>query len=179
MHPDEVAVDAATVARLVAAQFPQWAALPVRPVPSTGTVNTIFRIGDELCARLPRLATWVPDLEREWHWLPRLAPRISLGIPEAVARGTPDAAYPFPWAVVRWIPGEPYGDDAVADERAAAAALAEFVGELRDAAPVAGAPPAGRRPAGGAPATGIARSSRTKSASAAAAAASPATASSP
>ena len=65
MHPDEVAVDAATVARLVAAQFPQWAALPVRPVPSTGTVNAIFRIGDELYARLPRLATWVADLERE------------------------------------------------------------------------------------------------------------------
>ena len=85
MHPGEVAVDAATVARLVAAQFPQWAALPVRHVPSTGTVNAIFRIGDELYARLPRLATWVADLEREWHWLPRLAPGISLRVPEPVA----------------------------------------------------------------------------------------------
>jgi aminoglycoside phosphotransferase (APT) family kinase protein len=57
VHPDEVAVDAATVARLVAAQFPQWEALPVRPVPSTGTVDAIFQIGEDLYARLPRLAT--------------------------------------------------------------------------------------------------------------------------
>lgn len=147
MHPDEVAVDGATVARLVAAQFPQWAGLPVRRVPSVGTVNAIFRIGDELYARLPRLATWVADLEREWQWLPRLAARVPLTVPEPVARGAPDAAYPFPWAVLRWIPGEPYGDD-VADEPAAAEALAAFVTALR-AVPADGAPPAGRRPLAG------------------------------
>jgi aminoglycoside phosphotransferase (APT) family kinase protein len=79
------------------------------------------------------------------HWLPRLTAGISLRVPEPVARGAPDAAYPLPWTVLRWIPGEPYGDDAVADEAAAASALAVFVRELR-ATPVADAPPAGRRP---------------------------------
>jgi aminoglycoside phosphotransferase (APT) family kinase protein len=144
MHPDELAVDAALVARLVAAQFPAWAALPVRRVRSTGTVNAIFRLGEELYARLPLLPHWAADLEREQRWLPRLAPRLPLRVPEPVARGEPDAAYPLPWSVFRWIPGAPYDDD-VADEPAAAAALAAFVTALR-AIPVDGAPPAGRRP---------------------------------
>jgi hypothetical protein len=36
VHPDEVAVDAATVARLVAAQFPQWARCRSGPCPRPG-----------------------------------------------------------------------------------------------------------------------------------------------
>ena len=46
MNKDEITAEVA--ARLVAAQFPQWAALPVTPVTLNGQDNTTFRLGDEL-----------------------------------------------------------------------------------------------------------------------------------
>ena len=144
LHDDEVDTDAALVGRLVAAQFPRLAGLEIRRVNSTGTVNAIYRIGDELCARLPRTLTRVDDLEREWEWLPRLAPSLTLRVPEPVAHGVASAEYPSPWAIYRWLDGAPYA--AVDDERAAAVALAGFVTELRAVAVVEGAPRGGRRP---------------------------------
>jgi aminoglycoside phosphotransferase (APT) family kinase protein len=145
MHAGEVGIDAALVRRLVAAQFPHLADLPIRAVRSTGTVNAIYRLGPRLCARLPRVATGVQSLERELAWLPGLAPRLTLPVPEPVARGRATGEYPFPWAIFRWIEGHPYRDAFVPDERRAAGALARFVAELRRIDRV-GAPPGGRRP---------------------------------
>ena len=107
MHPDEVDIDVDLVRALVAGQFPELADQPIVEVRSTGTVNAIYRIGDQLYARLPRVAHWVADLDREWQWLPQLAPRLSLRIPEPVAQGRPAGPYPFPWAIYRWLEGEP------------------------------------------------------------------------
>ncbi len=53
MHADQMAVPDATVRALIAEQFPRWQALPVRRIASQGTVNAIFRIGDDLAARFP------------------------------------------------------------------------------------------------------------------------------
>jgi aminoglycoside phosphotransferase (APT) family kinase protein len=89
MHAGEVDIDAELVGRLVAAQFPQLTKLPISAVQSTGTVNAIYRLGDHLYARLPRVQSWAKDLEREWSWLPRLAPHLSLRVPEPVAKGHP------------------------------------------------------------------------------------------
>ena len=58
MHADEVHVDAALVRRLVAGQFSRWADLQIRAVRSTATVNAIYRLGDDLCVRLPRVERW-------------------------------------------------------------------------------------------------------------------------
>jgi aminoglycoside phosphotransferase (APT) family kinase protein len=146
MHDGEVGIDAGLVRRLVAVQFPALAGLPVRAVRSTGTVNAIYRLGDDLCARLPRLQRYTSDLVDELRWLPWLAPHLSLQVPEPVAVGHPASGYPFPWAIYRWIDGQPYADELVGDERRAAADLARFVAELRTIDPVAGAPRAGRRP---------------------------------
>ena len=148
MHAGEVEVDADVVRRLVAAQFPALGDLRISAFGSTGTVNAIFRLGDDLYARLPRMERWAKDLEREWEWLPRLAPHLSLSVPEPVALGRPDAGYPFTWAIYGWIDGAPYTDALVDDEVAAAAALARFVAELRRIEPIPGAPRAGRRPLG-------------------------------
>lgn len=145
MHPGEADIDEALVARLVAEQFPQLAGLPVRAAPSTGTVNAIYRIGAELYARLPRVTQWADGIVRELAWLPRLAPLLPLQIPEPIERGRPAHSYPFDWAIYRWIDGEPYRDELVADERQAARDLAGFVRELRRIE-TAGAPQAGRRP---------------------------------
>src|SRR6516165_7366940 len=145
MHDGEVGIDAGLVRRLVAVQFPRLAGLPVRAVRSTGTVNAIYRLGDDLCARLPRLQRYTGDLVDELRWLPWLAPRLSLQVPEPVAVGRPASGYPFPWAIYRWIDGQPYADELAGDERQAAADLARFVAELRRIDP-AGAPRTGRRP---------------------------------
>ena len=145
MHHGEVDIDPELVGRLVAGQFPRLADLPIRAVRSTGTVNAIYRLGDHLYARLPRVETWARDLDNEWRWLPKLAPHLSLRIPEPVAKGHPTGSYPFAWAIYRWIGGQPYADALVDDECQAAEELAQFVGELRRIDPV-GAPPGGRRP---------------------------------
>ena len=58
MHDGEADIDAGLVRRLVAGQFPALAGLPVTAFRSTGTVNAIYRLGDDLYARLPRMARW-------------------------------------------------------------------------------------------------------------------------
>jgi aminoglycoside phosphotransferase (APT) family kinase protein len=144
MHDDELAIDADLVRRLLAQQLPHLADRPLRIV-GRGTVNAMFRLGDDLAVRLPRTAAWAGDLERERIWLPRLRERISLRVPEPVAEGRPTDEYPLPWAVYRWVAGDQYDDGLVDDEVTAADDLARFVRELR-ASPVDGAPATGRRP---------------------------------
>ena len=146
LHDGEVDIDAGLVGRLVADQFPDLAGLPVTAVSSTGTVNAIYRLGDDLYARLPRVGRWAEGLDRERRWLPWLAPRLPLRVPEPVAAGRPGRSYPFPWALYRWIDGQPYADALVGDEGQAARDLARFVGELRGIEAVAGAPRGGRDP---------------------------------
>jgi aminoglycoside phosphotransferase (APT) family kinase protein len=147
MHDGEPHLDVALVQRLVADQFPDWAGRVIQEVPSTGTVNAIYRVGDDVCARLPRVAAGEAALQREAQWLPWLAERLPLPIPEPIAAGRPDASYPFAWALYRWRDGEPYADEGIDDEAGAARDLAGFVLELRRLDP-SGAPPAGRRPLG-------------------------------
>lgn len=146
MHDDEVAIDSGLIERLLATQFPELAGLPIRAVRSTGTVNAIFRIGDQRCARLPRVGRWARSLTKESYWLPRLAPGLTLRVPEPVALGQPGGGYPFSWAIFDWIDGQQYADELVADERQAADELARFVAELRQTAVHAAAPLGGRQP---------------------------------
>jgi aminoglycoside phosphotransferase (APT) family kinase protein len=68
MHADEADIDEPLVRRLLAAQFPQWAGLPVRPVASAGTDHAIYRLGDRLVARLPRIQGPVAQAEKERVW---------------------------------------------------------------------------------------------------------------
>jgi aminoglycoside phosphotransferase (APT) family kinase protein len=131
LHDDEVDIDAALVTRLVAEQFPHLSDLPVCEVNSTGTVNAIYRLGDDVCARLPRVGRWARGLAKEFEWLPRLAPGLTLQVPEPVAKGQPTSDYPFGWAIFRWIDGQTYAQDRIDDECQAAADLAQFVAELR------------------------------------------------
>jgi aminoglycoside phosphotransferase (APT) family kinase protein len=145
LHEGEVHIDTDLVGRLLAAQFPRFADLPLSEVRSTGTVNAIYRLGDHHCVRLPRLAKWADALQKELSWLPRLAPFLSLRVPVPVATGVPARGYPFNWAIYRWIEGNPYQDHLIDDERKAAEDLARFVVELRRVGTL-GAPCGGRRP---------------------------------
>jgi aminoglycoside phosphotransferase (APT) family kinase protein len=130
------------VARLVEAQFPQWAHLPVAPVQVDGWDNTTFRLGDVLSVRLPSADGYVPQVEKEHRWLPVLAPRLPLPIPEPLAKGAPACGFPRPWSVYRWLEGEPATVERVPDLDRFAAELAAFLAALQGVDTTAG-PPAG------------------------------------
>lgn len=131
MHEGELPIDVALVRQLLAEQFPGRGRSRIEEVRSTGTVNAIYRVGDDACARLPRLAAWEAGLQREARWLPWLAERLSLRVPKPLGQGRAHARYPLGWALYEWIDGEPYTDEGVIDERQAARDLARFVRELR------------------------------------------------
>lgn len=128
---DGVLIDADLVRRLLAAQFPQWAELPLSPVPLSGMDNATFRLGDDLSVRLPRYSRWVGQVEREHTWLPRLAPHLPLRVSEPVAKGEPGEGYPYPWSVYRWLEGETATTEGLADPVGAAVQLAEFITALQ------------------------------------------------
>jgi aminoglycoside phosphotransferase (APT) family kinase protein len=107
MHADELEIDAGLVRRLLAAQFPQWAGRTIERVPSSGTDNALYRVGDDLVARIPRIEWAVRGLEKELRWLPLLEPRLPVELPVPLGHGAPAPAegYPWPWAVYRWLEG--------------------------------------------------------------------------
>jgi aminoglycoside phosphotransferase (APT) family kinase protein len=144
MHDDEVEVDEALVHRLVATQMPEFADQPLARVEPWGTDNAIWRLGDQLVVRLPRIGWAAGQVEREATWLPRLAPQLPVAVPQPVAVGEPDHDYPYRWAVHRWILGEGAALDRVADPIAFALDLAEVVRKLQAVA-TAGAPAAHNR----------------------------------
>jgi aminoglycoside phosphotransferase (APT) family kinase protein len=144
LHADELDTDAELVRRLLAAQFPQWAELPIEPLPLGGTDNAIYRLGDSLSVRLPRRASWAPGpTEREFEWLPKLAPLLPFPVPAPVARGTPGEGYPHQWGIYKWLEGEDAAG-APLDLPRAAIDLAGLLEALRRIDPAGGPPPAGR-----------------------------------
>ena len=141
MHADEVATDTALVRRLVAGQFPHWADLPIAPVPSAGTDNALYRLGDDLVVRMPRIAWATGQIERERRWLPVLAPHLPLAIPEPLAVGEPAEGFPWGWSVYRWLDGENATLDRFADPDEAARDLARFIHALQSVDPTGGPQP--------------------------------------
>jgi aminoglycoside phosphotransferase (APT) family kinase protein len=125
--PHRDAIDAAMVRRLVAAQFPAWADLPVEPVTPGGWDNRTFRLGDALSVRLPSAAWYAAQVAKEHRWLPALAPHLPLPIPAPLAQGQPTAEYPWPWSVYRWIAGEPATTGRITDLPRFATDLAGFL----------------------------------------------------
>ena len=125
-----VATQTALVRELLKTQLPAWANLPVSPVTSTGTDNAIFRLGESLGARLPKVEWASGQPAREHRWLPHLAAKLPLEIPESRALGSPGSGYPLQWSVHNWIMGSSAArcdlDNADAAER-----LAGFVAAMR------------------------------------------------
>jgi aminoglycoside phosphotransferase (APT) family kinase protein len=131
MHSDEIDVPVGLVARLVAAQYPRFADLPIRPVTPFGTVNALFRLGEELRVRLPRVPWGKDDVTAELEWLPLLAPYLPVAVPVPVAEGRPSEEYPWTWSISRWLDGE----NPIAGQLAApdplAADIADFISAFR------------------------------------------------
>jgi aminoglycoside phosphotransferase (APT) family kinase protein len=138
MHADEIETDERLVRRLLAAQFPQWADLPIERVASAGTDNALYRLGEMLVVRLPRIHWAVGQVEKERAWLPKLAPHLPLAVPEPIAMGEPGEGYPWRWGVYRWLAGEIARLDRLADPCESARELAAFVLALQRLDPAGG-----------------------------------------
>jgi len=102
----EIDVTTGLVRALIAAQHPDLADHSVRPAAS-GWDNAMFRIGENLAARLPRRAAGGPLILNEQRWLPGLAEHLPLPIPAPVRVGEPGGGYPYAWSIVPWLPGRP------------------------------------------------------------------------
>jgi len=120
-------IDVALVRQLISAQFPRWAQLSIRPCEPGGWDNRTFHLGDQMVVRLPSAERYVPQVEKEQHWLPKLAPQLPLPIPVPLALGAPDRDFPWPWSVYGWLNGETARPERIADLPRFAVELAQFL----------------------------------------------------
>jgi aminoglycoside phosphotransferase (APT) family kinase protein len=141
MHPDELEIGAGLVRALLASQFPRWAELPLARLGSMGTDNAIFRLGDDLLVRMPLRPSAVASVEKEWAWLPQLAPALPIPTPVPLALGEPAEGYPWRWSVIPRFEGETGTPDRIGDSHEAAQQLAEFVLALQAIDSAGGPPP--------------------------------------
>jgi aminoglycoside phosphotransferase (APT) family kinase protein len=138
MHEGQMRVDDEIVRRLVADQFPQWARKPVRRQEGDGTVNAIFRIGDDLAARFPLSgddpALLSRTLSAEATAMSELAAASHYLTPLPVAIGDPGPGFPLPWSVQTWVSGAVATPNGLAGSSHFARDLASLLRSLRDAA---------------------------------------------
>ena len=134
MPAADVEVSADLVRRLLAAQHLDLARLPVEFL-ANGWDNELYRVGDELVARLPRRAPGAQIIKNEQRWLPGLAARLPLPVPYPERTGVPGCGYPYSWSVVPYLPGVPAALAGSFDAGRAAAAVGGFLGALHVPAP--------------------------------------------
>ncbi|HVX43569.1 MAG TPA: aminoglycoside phosphotransferase family protein [Mycobacteriales bacterium] len=131
MHPRKIHADIDLVRQLVAAQFPQWAGLPLEPVDSGGLCNAIYRLGSQLSVRLSLWPAGTDEVRREQEKLAALAPFLPVTIPSVEAIGSPTPAFTGGWSVHRWLAGTHPARDALVDPRGLATDLAAFIDAFR------------------------------------------------
>ena len=117
--------------RLVSAQFPQWADLPVEPMANGGWDNWTFHLGTAMVVRLPSASEYAQAVEKEHRWLPALAPQLPLPIPVPLAKGKPSAEYPHSWSIYEWLDGVTAAADRIASQVEFASELADFLAALQ------------------------------------------------
>ena len=125
------AIDESLVQRLVADQFPEWACLTIGQVDPGGWDNVMFRLGERMAVRLPRAGQYAAQTEKEYVWLPKLAPYLPLPIPAPLALGRPAHGYPWQWSITSWVEGEAANVAQVGDLTELAASLGAFLGALQ------------------------------------------------
>ncbi|GAB3948722.1 aminoglycoside phosphotransferase family protein [Kribbella albertanoniae] len=155
MHANQLEITPNLVEHLIRTQFPSWSGYEIRPVPSHGTVNALFRIegsapsdevwtsgreqtpspGSTFVARFP-LQPGDPvqvrrELEDEMGAARRLHAISPYPTPRPIALGEPGDGYPLPWAVYTWLDGTTAYDADVAGSVGFAEDLARFVLALR------------------------------------------------
>ena len=128
MHADEVEIDEDLVRSLLAEQASDWARLPLSRMSVWGTDHVIYRLGDELSVRLPKIGWAASQGETERRWLPLIAAQLNVEVPVPLFLGQPHGSYPYRWYISPWLAGEnPRPDD---DLTLLAGDLAAFILDL-------------------------------------------------
>ncbi|WP_347552956.1 aminoglycoside phosphotransferase family protein (plasmid) [Pseudalkalibacillus hwajinpoensis] len=125
----EINVD--LVRSLINEQFPEWSELDITPVRNGGNDNRTFHLGDYMSVRLPSSEHYVPQVEKEQKWLPKLAKELSLPITTPIAKGYPSQEYPFPWSINKWLKGETLTSKNILDVNQFARDLGAFLIEFQ------------------------------------------------
>ena len=128
---DKIPLDVPLVRRLIAEQFPKWADLEIKPVEFGGWDNKTFHLGEHMSVRLPSHAKYSWQVEKEQHWLPKLAAHLPLPITVPLAMGQPGAEYPLYWSICKWLEGSTASIERIKDLSQFAIALAEFLNALQ------------------------------------------------
>jgi aminoglycoside phosphotransferase (APT) family kinase protein len=126
-HAEET-VDVERARTLIAAQFHELAEAPMELI-GAGWDNTVIRVDGAWVFRFPRRAIAIPGVEREIEVLPRLAPNLSLPVPEPRWVGVPADGFPWPWFGAPHIAGTELAaaHPTDADRTELAARLGEFL----------------------------------------------------
>jgi aminoglycoside phosphotransferase (APT) family kinase protein len=135
MHADQLPIDLGVARSLIRDQFPEWQDRSVVEAVTDGTMNAIFRIGDDLAARFPitvsSAAKTRATLLHEADAMREFAHASPVAAPLQVAVGEPGARYPLPWSVQTWIAGEVATATGLADSIPFARDLARLIRSLR------------------------------------------------
>lgn len=126
-YNNTIHINTPLVQKLISSQFPQWAHLPAKPVEPGGWDNRTFHLGETMSVRLPSAEAYASKIEKEYHWLPKLAPQLPILIPKPLALGQPTEEYPFPWSIYQWIDGETASVNNIANLCQFAVDLAQFL----------------------------------------------------
>jgi aminoglycoside phosphotransferase (APT) family kinase protein len=129
MPPATIEVGDAVVHALLRDQRPDLAARALVRV-ANGWDNATFRLGSDLAVRLPRRAEAVLLILHEQQHLPAIAGRTPVPVPVPVHAGQPTSDFPWPWSIVRWVPGTAAVDAGPADRAPAVDGLAAFLKSL-------------------------------------------------
>lgn len=134
MHEGELPLDDGVAAQLIARDFPELRDLPRERVRSTGTVNTIIRLGDEFVARFPLLGASEAELITEADAMSEMADACPFPAPRPIGVGASSDAYPSAWSLHTWLDGRTAHHDLHAGSESLARDLATLISSLREVA---------------------------------------------
>lgn len=131
MHAEQLDVDLSLARTLIDEQFPVYADRRLERLETSGTDNTIVRVGGDLTARFPLQATSAEALESEASALAELADRVRTPSPAPAGIGTASEGYPSAWSLQTWVPGTTADPVSYADSTTLAEDLGALIMELR------------------------------------------------
>ena len=146
LHKGQVNINTKIVEELIKEQFPQYKNLPIYEYNSTGTVNYIYRLGNNFYIRLPNLKVFENSILNECKILGYLSNKISINIPRVIGLGKPNNLYPFHWAIHNWINGDIFDNDLIDNFTNIISELVNFINELHSLDLIENIPKAGRKP---------------------------------
>jgi aminoglycoside phosphotransferase (APT) family kinase protein len=129
----EIEVNADLARRLISSQFSDLADASIRRV-GTGWDNAAFLVDERLVFRFPQRAVAAPLIEREIEFMPAIAQRLSVSVPNPIYVGTAQFDYPWRFAGYAIVRGATACGRTLAleERRRLAEDLARFLRALHD-----------------------------------------------